>query len=278
MFRRKKAIYGNFPEFLSKKLSTATEDFDESPMSWWDRPLHFQKKPPTVTVAPSRSGVSAPYNVKTKGSSGVNVVGYRTSGFRRRIKRKKRFIPYSMPEVKRLDVDISKTVAIAGNAYQSELLNPLVRGDTVNDRDGDKVRALSLQMKVQIASTSNTALCKTMIVWDNDSRGVAALWTYLHVTANTIALREPDYFGQFRVLYDEVIQLDAELQEYAYKEVYIDLQKVLGAKGAISNYCLGNAGTVADIKSGALWLLVNATANDATVTWTGVTRFRFNDF
>lgn len=135
------------------------------------------------------------------------------------------------------------------------LLNPLAQGTTKLTRIGDKINMKDLLLRYRIerdATETNGFGARVVIFLDRKTvGGVAPVVTDLFLTDNYLAPLNRANAGRFAILHDEFVSFDNDEFTKADK-IYLDLKRT----GTV-HYGRGNAGTVADITTGALWLWIN---------------------
>lgn len=157
-----------------------------------------------------------------------------------------------------------------GSPY-SVLLNGIARGDTVQDRTGDQV-ALGkghLEMTLQHApiTTNSTiaSLAKIVVVLDAQANASALTTTILTNDAGPDVttpwnFNNYDFWKRFTILHEEVISLETELAGIQGGIVENIKGKFVkfgwDCRDFMADYGGGNAGTIADIRSGFIYLFV----------------------
>lgn len=198
-------------------------------------------------------------------------------------------------EVKHKDFLFASDYMASGpGAGQMLLLNGLVQGDTNLTREGNKVYITSIQIKAVIITnvllTSATEY-RIIVFRDNFPNGVAptagSLLDINIITAYLYAPYNAKYQTRYKILYDKrgVSNPSVHLVEGAGPTVTSVIQKKISIQlkrklGFIANYGLGNAGTIADITHGAIYILLlsNRTIGDADgPTFLGGSRVNFKD-
>lgn len=143
------------------------------------------------------------------------------------------------------------TVSTAGSAL---LINAMLPGDVNGTREGDYVTLKTLKLRIQWVTADVSQLMRVMVVLDRDSRGAAITLTELLDTTvvlnPTLAFRNLDYASRFKVIFDRTIA-GAQLTDSSNQKMNVNLK--IGNK---VNYGLGTAGTIADISSGALYIVL----------------------
>lgn len=149
------------------------------------------------------------------------------------------------------------------------LLNGLVQGDTPITRDKDHVRYTSIQLRgyatSNVSVTTVGVICRIMIIKDKAPNGVAL--TAANVLDNGViteyvnAPYNSDYFKRFKILYDRRFHMNPEVgvQASGTTNAVVPVVVPMEARvklNSITNYGLGNAGTIADISIGSYYLLL----------------------
>lgn len=190
-------------------------------------------------------------------------------------------------EPKNLDL-FATGLTVSGTTYTAVLLNPIVQGTTGNNRSGREVRNEGLRIALNFQSNqsqANADCVRITVVRDDECRGAAPGY-YQDVLQNGVfgqeALNSSFNFDniqrRFKVLFDKRITLNpAAGVSGTYGTVFapVLIEEKLGFKTHYYNN--SNAGTIADIDSGALYLFI--TGLDATNAsgWNYDTRLIFRD-
>lgn len=150
------------------------------------------------------------------------------------------------------------------------LLNGTVRGDTVQDRTGDRINLgkghLSGVLHTAAVGASTAYDTRLMVILDSQSNGSALTTSILFGSATPdpftmMNFNNYDFYKRFTVLHDEKLTLfdkftiDAgsnfqPLQDSKAIEFGWD------CKQFVADYAGGNAGTIADIRSGSIYLVL----------------------
>lgn len=178
-------------------------------------------------------------------------------------------------EVKTHDVTINQSVAIAGNAYQSEYLSGLTVGNTAITRVGNFVNYKSVAGKFNVIAGPGEVeglVYRYMLVLDLKPNGAAVDWVDVCTAATNISMYNVANTKQkrFKILCDKLYTMDSAQFKRTHK-FYYNLEDMRG------DYSLGNAGTEADQNYGTLTLLVNASNNTTAVAFGGFARLRYTD-
>jgi hypothetical protein len=146
--------------------------------------------------------------------------------------------------------DVNASVS-ATTTYSIILLNGLSLGDTATTRTGQSIKMDRCDLRFYIMADSTTILNLVRVIVVYDKQTNAASMTSADLLVNTNP-NSPYTFGsqsRFIPLYDENFALD-------YNGSGIITKSVTLSANQHSIYNTGNAGTVADIVTGSLYLLV----------------------
>jgi hypothetical protein len=178
----------------------------------------------------------------------------------------------------------------AGVGSNLALLNGLVRGDTVQQRDGDKVRLLKGHLKGLIySSTAESDNQKVFVLLDKQANKTQLTYNNILGTNTPIIttlwnFNNINFWDRFEILAELVIHTDpipisgssaTTPQVFSSQESYFELS--WDCKDYFANYQGGTAGTIADITQGALYFgMINAsnTASSASCYFNGVQYFK----
>lgn len=174
-------------------------------------------------------------------------------------------------------IDVSPSLACdSGTAVQ--LLNGCARGDDINERVGRQITMKSIQIKFNTKVTTSTGVDqrhRIVIVYDKQTNAAAAAWTDVFVSADTMALRNLENRSRFVILYDKMITLNASAESgsSALRSIYLRCNLPV-------TFNSGDAGTVADIVTGSLYLMVIGSegAGATAGSMYGRSRIRYVDY
>lgn len=164
----------------------------------------------------------------------------------------------------------------------SIVLNMMAQGTSANTRIGQRILIKSIQLKINLvrenAATTTLQQVHLSLVYDRQSKGAVAA-VYGDVWGgNTFPgtdLRNADGLGRFFVIWDHVENIEGVNMGGSSSKFIEFFRKV----NLPVYYNTGNAGTVADIDTGALILMVKgstaAGADDVDTTISA--RIRFTD-
>lgn len=171
------------------------------------------------------------------------------------------------------------------------LLNGCSRGDTVQNRTGDLIHIgkghleMILNNVTQTANADTATTVKVAVILDTQSNATALTTTVLlnSATPNTTTpwnFNNYDFWKRFQILHEEVIKLQPNIAGIQGALVVNNDQRFLkfgwDCKEFPADYGGGTAGTIADIRSGALWLLIITDNNTTGVNtrWSSVQYFK----
>jgi len=180
---------------------------------------------------------------------------------------------------------------ITNAAPYSALLNGCARGDTVQSRTGDLVHIGKGHLEMILNTVSQTAnadtamTVKVFVVLDTQSNGVAPTTTVLlnSATPNTTTpwnYNNYDFWKRFQILHEEVVKLQPQIAGIQGALVVNNDQRFLkfgwDCKEFPADYGGGTAGTVGDIRSGAIYLFIITDNNTTGVNtrWSSVQYFK----
>jgi len=172
-----------------------------------------------------------------------------------------------MAEEKRIDVSTSYAVSSSGTVT---LLNGVARGTDVTARIGRVVAMTELQIRLSMSNAAANDSMRHIVLYDNQTNGSAPAVTDVLQVASPLSDYNLDYQSRFNVLYDEL---------YALRTVYNPLD-VLEFSVPVPwevVFNAGNAGTVADVAIGAVFLLSIGSQPVSTTTETLYSRVSFVD-
>lgn len=155
-----------------------------------------------------------------------------------------------------------------------QLLNGMVRGDDSNTRDGRQIRIKSIQcfFRVNMHASATATTVRYMIVIDKQPSAAAFTAADLLDTASAAqvdALRNLSSRRRFVILKDRRLVVNTDYPEKVFR-VYkqLDMKTV---------YDDSDAGSIADIQSNALYLVIITDEATNTPTCTNNVRIRFID-
>lgn len=158
-------------------------------------------------------------------------------------------------ELKNIDIDGINAPALAAVTASVTAINSVVQGITAVTRVGRGAVMRQVEVRLSWGMAATTTLNDTrrvMIVYDRRSNGAAITGaTVLEVDSLEAPLNMANA-GRFKILYDKTLNVGTagpqNMNFYYKKKVNLP-----------TNYGLGNGGTVADIASGGISILVWST-------------------
>lgn len=187
---------------------------------------------------------------------------------------------FSRGEWKYLDVAINNDI---NSTMVATLLNGLVPGSGASQRIGMKVAIRSVELRITWETTPATGVeqqGRHLIVLDRQANGVgpAAVTDFL-LAASPMAPRALINRKRFKILYDRSLPMGATAvasgnpQGRCFK-AYLKFRRPI-----VVEYNVGNAGTVADIVSNAMFFCTIGTegAGNTDINCTGYIRVRYTD-
>lgn len=184
-------------------------------------------------------------------------------------------------------VDLWSGNAIVGDhtAPTVQLINGVARGDDINERIGRQITMKSVQVSAVLVPNTTQAsqvpsCVRMMIVFDRQANAAAPTLASLVVTHNVadavIGLRNLEYRERFQVIKDDIISLPGS-SSTAYQDgprtwkVYLPVNLV-------TTFNNGDAGSIADIATGSLYLMMysNVAAGQPYCAWSSRVRYADN--
>jgi hypothetical protein len=195
----------------------------------------------------------------------------------RRSKNKRATLSYKrvFDEVKYVDTTISQAADTTGAVT---LIDGIARGDDVSERVGRKVVMRRITHTLVSYVTPSTGVDQThryLLVFDKQANGVAPAITDVLVSVSTVALPNLNNRLRFVILHDELKALNASAEPGSYWATGMrKLQCSLNVQ-----FNSGDAGTVTDIQTGALYLITlgSMVAGVTAGTFSGRTRVEYID-
>lgn len=172
-----------------------------------------------------------------------------------------------MAEEKRIDVSTSYAVSSAGTVT---LLNGIARGTDNTGRLGRVVYMVDVRLRLSMLNAAANDTLRHIVLYDAQANGTAPAVTDVLQAASPLSDYNLDNVGRFEVLYDEL---------YAVRTVYnpLDVLDIALPVPWEVVFNAGNAGTVADIITGALYLVSVGSQAVNTTTETLYSRVCFYD-
>lgn len=134
------------------------------------------------------------------------------------------------------------------------LLNGIARGDDISERTGRQVIMKSMQLKLQSSVTVTTGadqVHRYMVVLDTQTNAAALTLAQVLGGSSTVAFPLLENRMRFRILYDRFIPLNGSGEPGSQRTIFVS--KTLNVPVTFNS---GDAGTVADIVTNSLYLIV----------------------
>lgn len=173
---------------------------------------------------------------------------------RPQINRAVRGLQLGQGEFKSVDV----TASLDSNTATSvALLNGIARGDEINERNGREVIMKSVQLNLQIFATAVTgvgSVCRVLLVYDRQTNAAALTAALVLQAATTLAGRSLENRRRFKIMMDRTYAVPSRIAatvsgpEFIVDKFYRRLRHPI-------TFNAGDAGTVADITTGSLYLI-----------------------
>jgi len=162
-----------------------------------------------------------------------------------------------------------------------QLLNGIARGDEIFERNGREVIMKSIQINLQLFATVVTGVGQTarvVVVYDRQTNAAACTAVQVLQAATVIAPRNLENRRRFKILMDRTYLLPSRITatvagtEFVVDKFYRRLRHPI-------TFNAGDAGTVADITTGSIYMIAigdqNAGVSDGALN--AVCRIRYQD-
>lgn len=181
---------------------------------------------------------------------------------------------YADGEFKSVDVTGTPATDTASGVL---LLNGIARGDEIFERDGREVLMRSIQLTCQSNVTTGTGVDQThrvLLVYDRQTNAAALTAAQVLTAVTVFSARNLENRRRFKILMDKRVTLNAsgEPNSNIIWTFYRRLRHPI-------TFNSGDAGTVADITTGSLYLVVvgNAAAGATAGTTSVYSRVRYTE-
>lgn len=185
--------------------------------------------------------------------------------------------PSKTGELKFVDTVCTQGVIFAAVTFGAgTLLNGLASGSTATTRVGRKVTIKSMMLRWNYnmgATSTGGCVLRILIVYDKQSNATAPAITDILATDDWMSANNLSNRDRFVTLSDVItapvgVSSDFEIGDMIYKRLNLE-----------TNFNAGNAGTVGDITSGAIYLFVAQSGSMATANgaFTASARVRYSD-
>jgi len=169
----------------------------------------------------------------------------------KRSQRNLRFDPRgsSSPEKKSIDTNLTGYSCPLTSSFGTvTLLNGSVRGTNSNERVGRKILMKSVFIRLNsIANSNNASQVRYMIIYDRQTSGATPSSSSFIDNANFCGVSNLSNAERYVILCDEITDSRQSNSVNISSKRYI--------KCNLETMYTGNAGTVADINTGALWFM-----------------------
>lgn len=184
-----------------------------------------------------------------------------------------KFVTMGQQERKFLDNNITLPATTVATGVLT-LLNGCAQGTTAITRVGTRIYMKSVHIRMNLSvnvPTSASTAIRCLVVYDKESNGAAPLATDILAQDTSCAANNLYRPGRFTTLMDEFIHpMNGNACGY-----FIDRYVKIGLPVLFNS---GNAGTVADISSGAVYVLINTNSMAYTnITGNTNARIRYTD-
>lgn len=180
----------------------------------------------------------------------------------------------SSGELKAVDVGFSQVIDQTGAVA---LLNGIARGDEINERNGRELTMRSIEFKARAYATSGTGsdqIGRVLIVYDRQTNATALTGAQVLASFDTNAPRNLENRRRFKILKDWRFPINASGESGSARVLtfYRRLRHPV-------TFNSGDAGTVADITTGSIYVLsVGTNVAGATAgSLVGTCRIRYQD-
>ena len=180
----------------------------------------------------------------------------------------------SRVEFKAVDTTVNIACDTTGAVH---LLNGIARGDDINQRIGRRVVMRSIEMRVESLVTATTGVDqnhRVLVVFDRQTNAVALTAADVLTAVDINSPRNLTNRSRFKIIYDNLHHLNASGESGSHK--VIDWYKRLWFPVTFNS---GDDGTVADIQTGSMYLVVvgNRSAGADAGAVGGRVRIRYTD-
>lgn len=162
-------------------------------------------------------------------------------------------------------IDVSATGQVMNSTGNVVLLNGASRGDDIADRTGRRTKNVYVGVRARgyVTATTGTAQeHRVLLVYDRQSNGAAPAVTDILLSASPNAFYNFNNTYRFKILYDRKYTLGSAVDGQGPSTWGIKVNRNIRLDTIFNN---GNAGTIADMQTGGLFL-VYVGSNAAGVT------------
>lgn len=190
------------------------------------------------------------------------------------------------PEYKVIYSNVASGDTYSGGAGLLTLLNGCAQGDGISSRDGRQIQMKSIQVRATFTSpvaTTDPIIIRYVVFIDKSPRATAPTLSQVLDTSQggpEETYRNLDYRKRFVILKDKVFIMDAH-QGFDSAKAYFNRvhREIIKFKKLKLNtvFNSGSAGTIADIESGAIYLMLFGTSATYPVVADIMAVARFTD-
>jgi len=178
---------------------------------------------------------------------------------------------YRMLNVEDKYIDTGFSAAVTSGAWGSTVVNTMVQGTTASTRIGQSVKTVGIECRWTIITNSastNPQFFRVVIFIDKQADGASPTFTNVY-PLSVIGARVDGYIEEFTVLYDKVVALSPNGSEACVESFIRTL--------TFHTTFVGNAGTIADIQTNALWIMWYSDQAANMPTFSHKTRYIYVD-
>jgi len=171
-------------------------------------------------------------------------------------------------------VDTAAVVAMNTAPGVVALLNGISRGDDIGQRNGREVTMKSIQFQAQTSGGAADSFCRFLLVYDRQSNGTPLTAAQVLNVVDIVSPRNLENRKRFKILHDVSYPIETTANALSLK-----VHKFYRRLAHPITFNTGNAGTVADIATGSLYLIAlgsNAAGGNAA-QFTYSCRIRYLD-
>lgn len=170
-------------------------------------------------------------------------------------------------------VDTGLGVSYAANVMTLTSLFQPIPGTAKDNRIGDKTLVHSLQYKFVVTNSAGTQASRILIIYDKQPNSALPTSPEPLVTASAFSFKDADLADRFIILRDFMFYGNATVVGSVSNQNSHDPIQTGYMKIGLPTYFTGNAGSIADIRTGS-FILVGISANAFSLT--GNCRFTFS--
>lgn len=189
-----------------------------------------------------------------------------------------RGLQVSQGEFKSADTTWSVGVNTSSSVF---LVNGIARGDEINERNGREVVMKSVQIKGYVTATSATGspqLARVALVYDRQTNGSALTAAQVFTSVLPWQPRNLENRRRFKIMMDKYISVPSRVTGDSSGPVFVPFEFYRKLDHPIT-FNSGDAGTVADITTGSMYLVFmsNVASGTTDAVSEGSCRIRYQD-